>query len=92
MPRRCSNVTEARSRRATTQKVGSVELADGGTLFLDEMGEVPRALQPKLVRFVQDREFERLGGTRTIDEWHVRAALASDGGAQMLGISGSTLT
>jgi len=51
---------------ALTQKVGRLELADEGTLFLDEVGEIPLELQPKLLRVLQDHEFERLGGTRTI--------------------------
>jgi len=51
---------------AIRQKVGRVELADGGTLFLDEVGEIPLELQPKLLRVLEDQEFERLGGTRTI--------------------------
>jgi formate hydrogenlyase transcriptional activator len=51
---------------ALTQKVGRLELADKGTLFLDEVGEIPLELQPKLLRVLQDQEFERLGGTRTI--------------------------
>ena len=51
---------------AVRQKVGRLELADRGTLLLDEIGEISRELQPKLLRVLQDHEFERLGGTRTI--------------------------
>jgi len=51
---------------AVSQKIGRMELADGGTLFLDEVGDIPLDLQPKLLRVLQDQEFERLGGNRTI--------------------------
>ena len=51
---------------AVTQKIGRFELAHRGTLFLDEIGEMPLELQPKLLRAVQDQEFERVGGNRTI--------------------------
>jgi transcriptional regulator with GAF, ATPase, and Fis domain len=50
---------------AIAQKVGRFELADKGTLFLDEVGDIPAALQPKLLRVLQEQEFERLGGNRT---------------------------
>jgi formate hydrogenlyase transcriptional activator len=50
---------------ATGQRIGRFELADKGTLFLDEVGDIPLALQPKLLRVLQEQEFERLGGTRT---------------------------
>ncbi len=51
---------------AINQKVGRFELADKGTLFLDEVGDIPSELQPKLLRVLQEQEFERLGGTKTI--------------------------
>ena len=51
---------------AITQKVGRLELADKGSLFLDEVGDIPLELQPKLLRVLQDQEFERLGSSRTI--------------------------
>jgi formate hydrogenlyase transcriptional activator len=50
---------------AIGQKMGRLELADQGTLFLDEVGDVPLEIQPKLLRALQEREFERLGSTRT---------------------------
>jgi formate hydrogenlyase transcriptional activator len=51
---------------AITQKVGRFELAHQGTLFLDEVGDIPPELQPKLLRALQEQEFERLGSTRTV--------------------------
>jgi len=51
---------------AVMQKKGRFELADGGSLFLDEIGDISLELQPKLLRAVQEREFERLGSARTI--------------------------
>ena len=59
---------------AVSQKVGRIELADKGTLFLDEIGEMPLELQPKLLRVLQDREFERLGGVKTL---HVDVRIVS---------------
>jgi formate hydrogenlyase transcriptional activator len=50
---------------AIAQKIGRFELADKGTLFLDEVGDIPLALQPKLLRVLQEQQFERLGSTRT---------------------------
>jgi formate hydrogenlyase transcriptional activator len=51
---------------AIAQKVGRFELADGGTLFLDEVGDIPLELQSKLLRVLQEQEFERLGSTKTV--------------------------
>ena len=62
---------------AVSQKIGRMELADGGTLFLDEVGEIPLDLQPKLLRVLQDQEFERLGGTKTI-KVNVRVVAATN--------------
>ena len=50
---------------AVSQKIGRLELADQGSLFLDEIGDIPLELQPKLLRVLQEQEFERLGSTRT---------------------------
>jgi len=62
---------------AVTMKKGRFELADGGTLFLDEVGEMPPSLQVKLLRVLQEMEFERVGGTRTI-KVDVRIVAASN--------------
>ncbi len=51
---------------AVAQRVGRFELATGGTLFLDEVGDIPLELQPKLLRVLQEKEFERLGSSRTV--------------------------
>ena len=51
---------------AIMQKSGRFELAQQGTLFLDEVGDIPQELQPKLLRVLQEQEFEHLGSTRTI--------------------------
>jgi formate hydrogenlyase transcriptional activator len=50
---------------AIAQKIGRFQVADGGTLFLDEVGEIPLELQPKLLRVLQEQEFERIGSTKT---------------------------
>src|SRR5271154_1505908 len=51
---------------AWAQTTGRFQMADGGTLFLDEVGDLPLELQPKLLRILQEQEFERLGNSRTI--------------------------
>jgi formate hydrogenlyase transcriptional activator len=61
---------------AIAQKIGRFELAHQGTLFLDEAGDIPPELQPKLLRVLQEQEFERLGGTKTI-KVHVRLVTAT---------------
>lgn len=62
---------------ATTRKAGRFELASGGTLFLDEIGELPVALQVKLLRVLQEGEFERVGGTKTLSA-NVRIVAATN--------------
>lgn len=62
---------------AVAQRVGRFELAHNGTIFLDEIGEMPLDLQPKLLRLLQEREFERVGGTRTIRS-NVRVVAATN--------------
>jgi len=61
---------------ALTRKIGRIELAHQGTLFLDEIGDIPLELQPKLLRVLQEREFERLGGTQ-IQKVNIRLVVAS---------------
>jgi formate hydrogenlyase transcriptional activator len=64
---------------AIAQRIGRFELANGGTLFLDEVGNLPADLQPKLLRVLQEEEFERVGGTRTLRvDVRVVAATNSD--------------
>jgi formate hydrogenlyase transcriptional activator len=62
---------------AINQKVGRMELADKGSLFLDEVGDIPLEIQPKLLRVLQDHEFERLGSNRTLTV-HVRLIAATN--------------
>ena len=62
---------------ASSQHVGRFEQADGGTIFLDEIGEVPLSIQVKLLRVIQQRQFERVGGTKTI-EINVRILTATN--------------
>src|SRR5262249_35863539 len=70
---------------AIERRIGRFELADGGTIFLDEVGDVPLELQAKLLRVLQEHEFERLGSSRTIRvDVRVVAATNSDL-AQMVG-------
>jgi formate hydrogenlyase transcriptional activator len=61
---------------ACAQRLGRFEVADKGTLFLDEIGDIPIELQPKLLRVLQERQFERLGSTRTLHS-HVRLVAAT---------------
>jgi formate hydrogenlyase transcriptional activator len=70
---------------ALSQKIGRFEMANQGTLFLDEVGDIPLDLQPKLLRALQEKSFERLGGTRTIPI-DVRLVAATNRNlAQMMG-------
>ncbi len=62
---------------ACTQTKGRFQIADGGTLFLDEIGDLPLELQPKLLRVLQEREFERLGGAQTV-QVNVRVVAATN--------------
>lgn len=67
---------------AVSKKIGRLELADKGTLFLDEIGDISLVLQPKLLRVLQDQEFERLGGTQTLKvDFRLIAATNVDLGA-----------
>ena len=87
-PRRCWRASCSATRRAPsparcTAKPGRFELANGGTLFLDEIGDITPAVQVKLLRVLQERTFERLGGTRTI-EVDVRVVAATNRDLQQL--------
>ncbi|HXY68582.1 MAG TPA: sigma-54 dependent transcriptional regulator [Gemmatimonadales bacterium] len=73
---------------AVSARRGRIELADGGTFFLDEIGEMPPAVQAKLLRVLQDRRFERVGGSRTI-EADVRWVAATNRSVDALRSSGA---
>ena len=62
---------------AATQRIGSFEQADGGTLFLDEIGEMPLSVQPKLLRVLQEKTYQRVGGSRTLQS-NVRVIAATN--------------
>jgi formate hydrogenlyase transcriptional activator len=68
---------------AIAQKIGRFELADKGTLFLDEVGDIPLELQPKLLRVLQEQEFERLGSNKTI-RVNVRLIAATNSGLEQM--------
>ena len=68
---------------ATSQRMGRFELADEGTLFLDEVGEIPLELQPKLLRILQEQEFERVGGSKQISV-NVRVIAATNRDLQQM--------
>src|SRR5438876_765655 len=68
---------------AIGQRRGRFELADGGTLFLDEVGDIPMSMQAKLLRVLQDRRFERVGGTESL-EVDVRVIAATNRSLQRL--------
>src|SRR5213078_3351539 len=68
---------------AVSQRKGRFELAEGGTMFLDEVGDVPAAMQAKLLRVLQERKFERVGGTQSI-EVDVRVIAATNRSLQKL--------
>jgi transcriptional regulator with GAF, ATPase, and Fis domain len=68
---------------AVGQRRGRFELADGGTIFLDEVGDIPAAMQAKLLRVLQERRFERVGGTETI-EVNVRVIAATNRSLQRM--------
>ena len=62
---------------AVSRKIGRFELADGGTIFLDEIGELPLDVQSKLLRVLQEGEFERVGASKT-SQVHVRVIAATN--------------
>src|SRR5205823_6580931 len=73
---------------ASAQKRGKMEVADGGTIFLDEIGDMRPGLQAKLLRFLQNREFDRVGGTQTV-KVNVRVIAATNRDLQQAVKSGA---